>query len=405
MKPIVIHILTACLLLTGLQADIIVPGADGSDGPLNITANTEIDLSQAVTGTWDDDNTANAGKGVYDAQQWAVVFKYSSVTVAAGATVTFKNHPSRAPVVWLVNGDVTIEGTIKLNGQNGISSPNIAEPGPGGFRGGAGYYGSGIGAGAGLGFSGGSLGNNAGGGGLMVRDPSIVPLVGGAGGGGHQNQANWGGGAGGGAILLACTGTARIDGLIQANGGGAPNDHHFKYAGGGAGGAIRVLCSTLEGDGTFEALGKGYSTGSLGRIRIERVTNQGSVAISPDPSVVPLPDGTTATLWPGPSGPTVRILSIGTEDAPADPRSAFGAEAPDVSLPEVSSAEVILETIGVEQASQVEVRIAPRAGGAPTVVAASFVAQISTDPLTLHWSCGVPVMTGFSSIQAKVIRP
>ena len=55
------------------HADIVVPGANGSDGTLNITTNTVIDLSQAVTGNWDTNNAANAGKGVYDPEKWAVV--------------------------------------------------------------------------------------------------------------------------------------------------------------------------------------------------------------------------------------------------------------------------------------------------------------------------------------------
>ena len=98
-------------LLATLHASgaIVIPGADGSDGALNITANTVIDLSQAVTGAWDANNSANVGKGVYDPAKWAVVFKYASVTVATGATVTFTNHPSRAPVVWLVSGNATIK--------------------------------------------------------------------------------------------------------------------------------------------------------------------------------------------------------------------------------------------------------------------------------------------------------
>ena len=108
MKTTTLRLLTVCssLLSTALstRAAITVPGADGSDGVLNIIADTEIDLSQAVTGAWDLANGANAGKGVYDAAKWAVVFKYSSVTVAAGKTLTFKNHASRAPVVWLVSG-------------------------------------------------------------------------------------------------------------------------------------------------------------------------------------------------------------------------------------------------------------------------------------------------------------
>ena len=101
------------------HANINIP-SDGSDGNLIVTANTVIDLSEAVSGTWDANNTANAGKGIYDPAKWAVVFKYRSVSVAAGATVTFKNHATRAPVVWLVQGDVTINGTVSLDRQGGF---------------------------------------------------------------------------------------------------------------------------------------------------------------------------------------------------------------------------------------------------------------------------------------------
>ncbi len=56
--------------------------------------------------------------------------------MASGATVTFKNHASCAPVVWLVNGNVTIVGTVSLDGQQNQPPGTLAEPGPGGFRGG-----------------------------------------------------------------------------------------------------------------------------------------------------------------------------------------------------------------------------------------------------------------------------
>ena len=104
----------AAMSMAAARAALNIP-SDGSDGALVITANTVIDLSQAVTGNWDANNSANAGKGIYDSSKWAVVFKYSSVTIQGGATVTFKNHASRAPVVWLVQGDVTINGTVSLD--------------------------------------------------------------------------------------------------------------------------------------------------------------------------------------------------------------------------------------------------------------------------------------------------
>jgi hypothetical protein len=84
-----------------------------------------------------------------------VVFKYTNIIIATGKKVTFKNHATRAPVVWLVSGNVSIAGTVDLSGESARdvwSSPldgwvwesthrplggRLTEPGPGGFRGGA----------------------------------------------------------------------------------------------------------------------------------------------------------------------------------------------------------------------------------------------------------------------------
>lgn len=71
---------TAFLCGQAAMASITVP-SDGTDGALVISANTVIDLSQAITGNWDTNNAANSGKGVYDPAKWAVVFKYTSVTI------------------------------------------------------------------------------------------------------------------------------------------------------------------------------------------------------------------------------------------------------------------------------------------------------------------------------------
>ena len=38
-------------------------------------------------------------EGAYDPLNWWVLFDYASLTIEAGATVTFANHPTRAPVV------------------------------------------------------------------------------------------------------------------------------------------------------------------------------------------------------------------------------------------------------------------------------------------------------------------
>ena len=105
------RLLTFCLAATLLAAQaafcaLTLPlssAANGSDGDLNVPdyTTTTIDLSQAVTGTWDQPGN---GKGVYDPEKWAVVFKYNSVNfVQPGrSVVAFKPHPSGAPVVWIV---------------------------------------------------------------------------------------------------------------------------------------------------------------------------------------------------------------------------------------------------------------------------------------------------------------
>jgi hypothetical protein len=75
MKPI--HSMTVFALLwfasSNVDAALSIPGADGSDGVFNVSTNTTIDLGLAVTGAWDANNSANAGKGVYDPAKWAVV--------------------------------------------------------------------------------------------------------------------------------------------------------------------------------------------------------------------------------------------------------------------------------------------------------------------------------------------
>jgi plastocyanin len=393
------------------RAAITVPGADGSDGVLNITEDTVIDLSQAVAGTWDQDNSANAGKGVYDAAKWAVVFKYSSVNVAAGATVTFTNHPSKAPVVWLVSGDVTIEGMVKLDGQAGQTTPALAEPGPGGFRGASGKYSTDVDAGAGFGPGGGfrdAKGGAYGSGTAPYGNPSLVPLIGGSGGSAVTGKPQ-GAGAGGGALLIASSGTVTINGTISANGGDGPSYGYQVFTGGGSGGGLRVVCSTLAGTGILNALaGRGgrYAAAGLGRIRIERVDNNNTLQVNPDPSVVPLTDGDTALVWPPADAPTVKIVSIGGVAAPDDPRASFGTHGADVALPETTTIQVVIETTGVEQAAQVQVRLTPRSNGDAVVVDATMDSVVAPGPPEiLRWIADVPVGNGYSAVQAKVVRP
>ena len=398
------------------HAAISVPGANGTDGALNITANTEIDLAQAVPAQWDANNSANLGKGVYDATQWAVVFKYTSVNIAAGATVTFKNHPTHAPVVWLVSGDVTIAGAVSLDGQQGQAFPNHAEPGPGGFRGGM-EADSSVGNGSGFGPGGGQRGDwsaagsygtlggtrNNGNQAPLYGNPSLIPLLGGSGGGAHNGRSDgqrWGGGAGGGAMLIAATGTVTINGEVRANGG-------YGRTAGGSGGGIRIVATTLAGTGQLNAKGNAYAdwnVGGQGRIRLERVANTNTIATVPSPSVVPLTDGTAALLWPPATAPKVEIVSIGGVAVPADPKASFGTYGADVSVAQGSTTTVVVRTTNVEATSQVFVRATPRPGASAPEVAATGT-PISATPLVVEWTASLPVVTGYSAVQVRVVRP
>lgn len=424
LKLIALTALVLTSLTPLIRAQLVIPGANGSDGALVVTSNTVIDLSQAATGSWDANNSTNTGKGIYDSNQWAVVFKYTSVTISNGATLSFANHASRSPVVWLVSGNVTIDGTLSLDGQVASVAPNLSEPGPGGFRGGNGYFTAGVGHGAGFGPGGGGNPDRYGGsystlgygGSSTYGNPSLLPLLGGSGGSGDVNNDNYStsspqsgsGGGGGGAILIACSGTLNVGatGIIRADGGPGGDGSNGNHSAGGSGGGVRLACNTLAGSGIVRTLaGAGHHSGGLGRIRIERVNDSGGLQVTPGTSPVPLLAGDTALIWLPTNGPTARIVSIGATNPPIDPRASFGTFGADVTLPQVSTTPVIIETVNAESASTVKVRVTPRANGNFTETTAALTQTNSLNPLVLRWTADVPVNSGFSAVQVKVVRP
>jgi hypothetical protein len=105
------------------------------------------------------------------------------------------------------------------------------------------------------------------------------------------------------------------------------------------------------------------------------------------------------------AGPTVKVVSIGGNAAPADPLAGFGAVGADVVLPRVANTTVVVETTNVEEASVVTVRATPRSNGNFTQADASVTTVVSEDPLVLRWTANVPVQDGYSAIQVKVVRP
>ncbi|MBI3825759.1 MAG: hypothetical protein HY294_07180, partial [Candidatus Rokubacteria bacterium] len=93
------------------------------------------------------------------------VFNYTTISIPPGVTVTFTRNAANTPVTLLASGDVSIGGTITLDGQVGGDGslsiqlqPNGGRGGPGGSDGGTGANGlltltsaSGLGPGGGPG--------------------------------------------------------------------------------------------------------------------------------------------------------------------------------------------------------------------------------------------------------------
>lgn len=274
------HTLRMLVLVGGLWSTCAYPaavlfdsGSDGSRGPLNVTTNTTLTLPADG------------------------IFKYTTITIGAGATLTFSRNPLNTPVYLLATGDVNINGAIDLGGSSAVIPFVGGLGGPGGFDGGPGgttFNGSTFPGGPGMGPGGGgpalSADRAAGGSYLTVGvsvfgattsptygTPLLIPLIGGSGGGGASPSSTGlyggGGGGGGGAILIASNTriTLSSGGSIGSVGGGS--DPAFGYAGGGSGGAIRLVAPRVFGNGTLDVNG-GYgfdSNGGVGRLRVDSI--------------------------------------------------------------------------------------------------------------------------------------
>ena len=233
------------------------------------------------------------------------IYQYTSVNIPSGVTVTFTPNANNTPVVWLVQGNVVINGTVDVSGQSVNGAPccimQSGAGGPGGWSGGNGGSSPGSGQGPGGGAAitnqawgvagGGSYGSqaigdvNGGAVGPIYGNSFLIPLLGGSGGGGTygtypsaaQSRA---GGGGGGAILVAASGSILLNGSINAQGGSSflVNSGYGPSSGGGAGsgGAVRLVALNLGGLGNIAAQGgtvSGALAGGSGRVRFDTYQN------------------------------------------------------------------------------------------------------------------------------------
>jgi len=243
-------------------------GSDGHDGVFDPTESIAINMADHPDG----------------------IYHYSSVNIRSGVIIRFIRNTANTPVIWLIQGECSIAGTLDVSGSK---ASIVGIGGPGGGNGGHGGNG-GNGANPTVGEGpGGGNGNAAGpggagsyatvgqsvGSGTVYGNVFLTPLLGGSGGGGGNGGAGAGGG-GGGAILIAANGTIRVDGQITAAGGDNHGALPSNYPGGGAGsgGAIRIVTPNFTGaasgfinaSGGYVAYGNSRSRdGGEGRIRID----------------------------------------------------------------------------------------------------------------------------------------
>lgn len=384
-----VFILSVCILLTQAAYAAFDSGSTGADGDFSPTANTVKQIPESG------------------------IFNFTTVNIPAGVTVTFTKNSQNTPVTILATGDVTIAGTINLNGGNGNFIIGGAG-GPGGFDGGTGgvvnqngrrgegpgggyngspktdgTYGGGCGGGGAFkdnGGNGGSLGVGIGGaGGTAYGNERILPAIGGSGGGGGGGTTSYnagGGGGGGGSIVIASSGTINVSGSITANGGSGGNGEHLDSycgsyyggsGGGGSGGGIRLIANTISGNGAINATGGGGATtytaycayiyggaGAAGRIRLEYATLTRTAVTNPAFTY-----GNAYNVIPA-NMPTLTITSAGGVDSPAGPKGSFGS--PDVMLPFniQNPITVVLTGTNIPANTLVTLKASPSTGTATT---------------------------------------
>jgi hypothetical protein len=91
------------VLVTGLPTGgraQVNSGSNGSDGAFNPNASINIDMTSRPSG----------------------IYQYTSVNIPSSVTVTFTPNANNTPVVWLVQGDCNIAGTLSIRGKDSDSS-------------------------------------------------------------------------------------------------------------------------------------------------------------------------------------------------------------------------------------------------------------------------------------------
>ncbi len=367
-------------------------GSNGSDGALSPTTSINIDMHDHPNG----------------------IYQYTSVNIPSGVTVTFTPNANNTPVVWLVQSNVVISGTIDVSGQNALGG---GAGGPGGWAGGSAGSGnnfpsSGLGPGGGAAGSTSSatpiiLGGQAsygtvgiqagpsqqGYGGNAASGPTygnqwLIPLLGGSGGGGGPSNA----GGGGGGLLIAANNQITIGGNVLANGGDGVTSCGYlcvTTGAGGSGGAVRLVALTILGGGSISASGGsgigGYNSYGLfanpagdGRVRFDTFLNSFNGGITGvftqgyQPIIIPAAG----------QGVQLNIMSIGGVAVSASPTGQLLM--PDAIVPgaQVNPIPVVVSCANLPLNTAITLTIKPATGSPVSVVSYNTVGTSTASTAT-----------------------
>jgi len=381
-----LSLIVVCGFALPANAQNFSSGSDQSDGAFDLTGTPPGTVVNFVPTNFPGDQHA------------LDIFNFTSITIPAGVTVKLSGQTINAPVYWLASGDVDIEGTIDLSGQDGLPpAANLdarrrTQASPGGYNGGVGGKTDGSSsaslpvAQAGDGPGGGGAGayfyvNGCGNpsatpafGGTFSGNLFLVPLVGGSGGGGGLLVGTIGstpygasGGAGGGALLVASSTTITVNGVIAANGGkggysgGATGGCDGVtvapgYGGGGSGGGIRLAANTVAGSGTLTAAGGALTccantAGGNGVVRIEAFTDSFTGTVGGTQSTA----SPVATFVPTSPPPSVTVVSVNSASVEEPPTGSLAT--PDVTIDTSSSVTLAVQATGIPDGTVITLHV------------------------------------------------
>lgn len=100
MKPLSLHLLVIVTISRFQHSSVaaIDSGSDGRDGTLNPTTDLIIDMADHPDG----------------------IYRYASVHIPAGISVSFIPNAANKPVVWLVQGNCKIDGSVDVSGKPAV---------------------------------------------------------------------------------------------------------------------------------------------------------------------------------------------------------------------------------------------------------------------------------------------